>query len=117
LVYSEKKVHWHCGEKKTKALVLPAYRRLILLMMIKMKSTKRFLFLLPMNKLVKRDRYNCQDEVLKSNPLLFQICGKKEDSACIYGYFVFTGIYSVSPFAPADSGALKGIDFFRKILS
>jgi hypothetical protein len=69
-----------------------------------------------MDKLVKRDRYNCQDEVLKSNPLLFQICGKREDYAGIYGYFVFTEIYSAPPFAPADSGVFTGICFFRKIL-
>ncbi len=81
-----------------------------------MKSIKRFLVLLPMDKHVKRDRYNCQDEVLKSNPLLFQICGKREDSAGICSYFVFTEIHSVPPFAPADSGVFTGICFFRKIL-
>jgi hypothetical protein len=74
-------------EGKTKNLVKAAYRRLLLLMMTRIKSIKHFLF----------------------------YCGKKEDSAGIYGYFVFTEIYSVSPFAPADSGALKGIVFLEEI--
>jgi hypothetical protein len=110
LVFSEKKFNG-IVEEKTETLVLPAYRRLILLMMIRIKSIKRFFVLLPMDKLMKRDRYNCQDEVLKNNPLLFQICRKREDSAKSFGYRFSQNILKLRPL-PRLIPALSKTSFF-----
>jgi hypothetical protein len=69
LVFSEKKFIG-ITEKKPQTLVLPAYRRLILLMMIKMKSIKAFLVLPSQREdSAKSFGYRFSQDILKMRPL------------------------------------------------